>query len=249
MDKTSEEYQARLDICNDRSNGITRLLEIMKRLRDKDNGCAWDLEQNYQSLVSHVIEEAYEVVEAIESNNVNSLKEELGDLLFGIVFLSHLAGEDKHFNFYSVVDVIADKMIRRHPHVFADNEDIKTVKDQIINWENIKKIEQKHQDSNHSDSLKNSRLPALHLAKKWYQSVNPELNEREELKANIGEVINIMSKLSPAKSKDSRYINFLLMGEILYNMIKISRCISVDPEAALKNAIKTRIDRTSVATN
>ena len=86
MDKASEDYQASLDICNDRGNGITRLLEIMRRLRDKDNGCAWDLEQDYQSLVSNVIEEAYEVVEAIESNNVNSLKEELGDLLFGIVF-------------------------------------------------------------------------------------------------------------------------------------------------------------------
>ncbi len=248
MDKASEDYQASLDICNDRGNGITRLLEIMRRLRDKDNGCAWDLEQDYQSLVSNVIEEAYEVVEAIESNNVNSLREELGDLLFGIVFLSHLASEDKYFNFYSVVDGIADKMIRRHPHVFAHNHNIKTVEDQIINWENIKKIEQKHRDGKNSDSLKKSRLPALHLAKKWYQSVNPAINDRKELRANIGEVKNIMRKLCPAKSKDSRYINFLLMGEILYNMVKISRCISVDPEAALKNAIKTRIDRTSVET-
>ncbi len=243
MDKSSEEYQESLELCRSRGKGVERLLEIMKRLRDKDNGCPWDLEQNYHSLISSVIEEAYEVVEAIESNNAAHLKEELGDLLFGIVFLSQLASEDREFSFYSVVEDVSDKMVRRHPHIFSDDDGINTVEDQIINWEKLKQLEREHSNTNKSNNLKNSRLPGLLLGKKWYQSEYPKINEQAELKENIAEVKKILGKLSPASSKTGKHINFLLMGEILYNMVKTSRCISVDPEAALKNAIKSRSER------
>ncbi len=243
MEKNSSEYQASLDLCQDTGKGVVRVLEIMKRLRDKEHGCPWDLEQDYRSLSSSIIEEAYEVVDAIESNNKSDLKEELGDLLFGIVFLSQLASEDNEFNFYTVVEGVSDKMVRRHPHIFADNKDIKTVEDQIVNWEKMKQLEnqgQKQGTKGKMETFKSSKLPALLLGQKWYKTTHMEIDEGKELKDNIIEVKNIMGKLSPATSKASSYINLLLMGEILYTMVKISRCISVDPELALKNAVKAR---------
>ncbi|MCK4866364.1 MAG: MazG family protein, partial [Gammaproteobacteria bacterium] len=99
---------------------IQQLIDIMRALRDPKSGCPWDLEQDFQSLIPYTIEEAYEVADAIERNNLDDIKNELGDLLFQIIFYSQLATEQQAFDFNDVAQAISDKLTRRHPHVFAD---------------------------------------------------------------------------------------------------------------------------------
>ncbi len=112
---------------------IFRLLEIMDRLRDPAGGCAWDLEQSFATIAPYTVEEAYEVADAIERNDLKDLKEELGDLLFQVVFHARMAGEQQAFDFADVAAAISDKMIRRHPHVFAD-ESYRTADEQTVAW-------------------------------------------------------------------------------------------------------------------
>ena len=113
---------------------IETLLAIMARLRDPKSGCPWDVEQNFASIAPYTVEEAYEVADAIERNDMDQLKDELGDLLFQVVFHSRMAEEAGTFSFADVVQSISEKMIRRHPHVFAD-ADVKTADAQTAAWE------------------------------------------------------------------------------------------------------------------
>ena len=122
---------------------IDKLVKIMKQLRDPKNGCPWDKKQTMESIIPHTIEEAYEVAEQIHNKNYNELKEELGDLLFQVVYLSQIASEKNKFNFYDVVESITSKMISRHPHVFK-NKKFKNMKEFKSWWEKSKK---KKQDS------------------------------------------------------------------------------------------------------
>ena len=101
---------------------IDRLVKIMEKLRDPKSGCPWDKKQTMESIIPHTIEEAYEVAEQIHNKNYNELKEELGDLLFQVVYLSQIASEKNKFNFYDVVESITSKMISRHPHVFKNKK-------------------------------------------------------------------------------------------------------------------------------
>jgi len=116
---------------------IQRLIDIAKLLRDPKDGCPWDLEQTFRSIAPHAIEEAYEVADAIDNDDIAGLNDELGDLLFQIVFLSQIADEKDFFNFNDVARNICIKMIRRHPHIFGD-ENIETPEAQSLAWENIK---------------------------------------------------------------------------------------------------------------
>ena len=109
-------------LCLDPDGGLPRLLEIMARLRDPETGCPWDIEQTYKSIAPYTIEEAYEVVDAITRGDLDDLREELGDLLLQVVFHAQMASEQNAFAFGDVVEAITRKMIRRHPHVFADKD-------------------------------------------------------------------------------------------------------------------------------
>ena len=120
---------------------IQRLLEIMARLRDPEGGCPWDLEQDFASISPYTIEEAYEVDEAIASGDAEAIRDELGDLLFQVVFQARIAEEKGLFAFDGVVEAIAAKLVRRHPHVFASAETPGTTADQLTNWEDIKAAE------------------------------------------------------------------------------------------------------------
>lgn len=124
--------------CND----IADLLKIMARLRDREHGCPWDVQQNFSTIAPYTIEEAYEVADAIDRNNLDDLCDELGDLLLQVVFHAQMAQEKGAFAFADVVASICDKMIRRHPHVFGD-EDFADAKTQTFNWEAIKREERK----------------------------------------------------------------------------------------------------------
>lgn len=121
-------------------DNIKALLKIMETLRDPKDGCAWDVEQTFKTIAPYTIEEAYEVAEAVEQDDMDGLKDELGDLLFQVVFHARMAEEAGHFNFSDVVDAIAEKMIRRHPHVFA-GDNFRTAEEQTVAWEEQKAAE------------------------------------------------------------------------------------------------------------
>ena len=107
----------------------------MKELRNPRTGCQWDLQQTFESLSQYVIEEAYEVCDAVNENDMCNIKEELGDLLLQVVFFSQIAEEKKYFTFSDIVETINEKMIRRHPHIFSDTKEFKSAQEQKENWE------------------------------------------------------------------------------------------------------------------
>src|SRR3990170_4091749 len=144
---------------------IQRLLDIMARLRDPQRGCPWDLEQNFKTIAPYTVEEAYEVADAIERDDLPSLRDELGDLLFQVVFHSQLAKEQGAFSFDEVVAAICDKMERRHPHVFG-NAEVADAAAQTAAWEEHKRKERAAKNTSVLDDVPVA-LPALTRANKW----------------------------------------------------------------------------------
>ena len=129
------------DLIHNPNGGMPRLLEIMRRLRDPKTGCPWDIEQDFATIAPYTIEEAYEVADAIERQDWDDLKGELGDLLFQSVFHAQMATEAELFTFDEVADTMSDKMVARHPHVFGDENRDKSAEQQTKDWETIKAAE------------------------------------------------------------------------------------------------------------
>jgi len=125
------------------ASDLDGLLQLMARLRSKDGGCPWDIEQTFASIAPHTIEEAYEVADAIDHGDMAHLKDELGDLLFQVVFYAQMAKEQGDFDFHDIAAAITDKMIRRHPHVFGTQSGIDDAEAQTVNWETLKAEERK----------------------------------------------------------------------------------------------------------
>ena len=132
MTRTSDE------IVHDPRGGLPRLIEIMRRLRDPESGCPWDIEQDFATIAPYTIEEAYEVADAIEREAWDELEGELGDLLFQSVFHAQMADERGLFDIHDVADRMSDKMVARHPHVFGDESRDKSADQQVADWEKIK---------------------------------------------------------------------------------------------------------------
>lgn len=129
------------DLIHNPTGGMPRLLEIMRRLRDPETGCPWDIEQDFASIAPYTIEEAYEVADAIEREAWDELKGELGDLLLQSVYHTQMAEEAGMFSFDDVANAISDKMVARHPHVFGDESRDKSAEQQVLDWEQIKAAE------------------------------------------------------------------------------------------------------------
>jgi len=211
---------------------VASLLDIMAQLRAPETGCPWDLQQDFRSIAPYTLEEAYEVVDAIEQGNEGALKEELGDLLFQVVYHAQMAREAGWFDFNAVVAGICEKLVRRHPHVFGD-EVIKTAAAQTLAWEIHKERERGRQGSvlegvplalpalTRADKLqkKASRVgfdwPSIHGVS---DKVEEELEElREELQGNAG---------ADALMDEA--------GDLLFAAVNLVRHAGIDPEAALR---------------
>jgi ATP diphosphatase len=214
---------------------IEKLLDVMRRLRDPDNGCPWDLEQDFSTIAPYTIEEAYEVADAIAREDWNDLREELGDLLFQVVFYVQLAVEQGYFGFDEVVAGITDKLVRRHPHVFGDAkaDDAGQVRE---GWEEIKR--QERENSKDSSALAGvpHALPALKRAQKigaraagvgfdWSDRRGVQIKIREEFE-ELGEAIG---------SRDEARVEEE-MGDLLFSVVNLARHIDIDAEQALANA-------------
>jgi len=218
-----------------------RLLDIMAQLRNPDGGCPWDLEQSFETIAPHTIEEAYEVADAISENDLDSLKDELGDLLFQVVYHAQLASELKAFDYNDVAQAISDKMIRRHPHVFGDL-DIATAEAQTENWEKHKAAERKRKaeeaGERHSALSGVTRgLPALTHALKLQNRaarVGFDWPSPEGVIAKVREEVSeVEAEVSQGSDKDRLAEE---IGDLLFSCVNLARKLSIDPETALRKA-------------
>ncbi len=223
------------------SNETDRLLQVMARLRDPQTGCPWDIEQNFATIAPYTIEEAYEVADAIEQSDMAALKEELGDLLLQVAYHARMAEEEHAFDFEDVARTIADKMIRRHPHVFGE-ETVADAAAQTANWEAQKaaeraaKAQNDGQETGVLDGVPRA-LPALMRAEKlsrraarvgfdWpnsaqiFDKIEEELGEIREVIAEGGE---------HGRMEDE-------IGDLLFCAANLARHFKVDPETALRTA-------------
>jgi nucleoside triphosphate diphosphatase len=216
---------------------IDRLLAVMARLRDANGGCPWDLAQDFKTIAPYTIEEAYEVADAIEREDMPGLKDELGDLLLQVVFHARMGEEIGAFDFDAVADTIVDKMLRRHPHVFGT---VSAASKSAVNdnWESIKAAERaaKHtgdQPSSVLDGVANA-LPALARAEKLQRRASrvgfdwgapePILDKIAE---EIGELGAELPTADKAKITDE-------LGDVLFAVVNLARHLEIDPEVALR---------------
>lgn len=204
---------------------IDQLLEIMAQLRHPEKGCPWDVEQSFATIAPYTIEEAYEVADAIERNDLPALKDELGDLLFQVVFHARMAEEAGHFGFDDVANAISDKMLRRHPHVFGDAEK--------PDWEGIKALEREGNADASALGGVALGLPALLRAEKIQKRAARtgfDWPNAEGAKAKIFEEI---AEVEAAADQDAREDE---IGDLLFAVVNWARKIDIDPEAALRRA-------------
>jgi MazG family protein len=220
------------------AQAYVRLIDVMARLRTPGSGCAWDLEQNFATIAPYTIEEAYEVADAIERDSMPDLKEELGDLLFQVVFHSQMASEAGAFDIGDVTNAIAEKMMRRHPHVF-ETPDGRSANEQTHAWERIKAEERVHKSRNTSASALDGvalALPALLRAEKLQKRaarVGFDWTEAEPIFDKLDEEVREVREAIESGIRDDIEDE---LGDLLFVAANLSRRLNVDPEQALRRA-------------
>ena len=230
-------------LIHDQDAGIERLLEIMRRLRDSDTGCPWDIEQDFDSIAPYTIEEAYEVADAIERCDWPELEGELGDLLLQTVYHTQMGQEKGLFSFQSVVRNISDKMVARHPHVFGDESRDKSAEQQTADWEAIKATERTEKAQDGILDGVAVGLPALLRAYKLQKRaarVGFDWPVVDDVIAKIAEeaaeLVEARDTLTPADVEEE-------YGDLMFVMANLGRHLGVEPEAALRAANKKFIRR------
>ncbi len=212
---------------------IDTLLEVMAILRDRESGCPWDVEQDFHSIASYTIEEAYEVADAISRNDKTDLREELGDLLFQTVFHAQMAEEEKSFTFADIVETITTKMIRRHPHVFDDNED-RTSDEQTIAWEALKAEERAAKGKTGLLDDIPLGLPGLTRAVKLQKRAARIGFDWPDIDGVLKKIQEESLELSQAiDDRDQDHIEDEF-GDLLFALANLSRHLKIDPEKALR---------------
>ncbi|HWU25551.1 MAG TPA: nucleoside triphosphate pyrophosphohydrolase [Rhizomicrobium sp.] len=218
------------------SESLSRLLAIMAKLRDPDGGCPWDREQSFSTIAPYTLEEAYEVAGAIEDENWPALKDELGDLLFQVVFHARMAEEQNLFAFADVVDAITQKMLRRHPHVFAGQAGVDSAQAQTLAWEEHKRRERREKRLGLLDDVPRA-LPALLRAVKLQKraaSVGFDWNSPAKVVEKIAEEAHEVAEARAAGESAAKVEEEF--GDLLFAVANLARHLKIDPEAALRVA-------------
>ena len=234
----------------EKKSAIERLQEIMAMLRDKVHGCPWDLDQTLVSLIPHTIEEVYEVADAIEKNDIDNIVDELGDLLFQVIFYAQIGNEEKIFNFEDVANAIVRKLLRRHPHVFPTGDaksfgrGKKISSDEVVtNWESIKLEEKKEKlEESNSESARSvfdnlpGALPALQKSVKLQKlagKVGFDWPDTTDVLVKLKEEIVELEEAIGKSDKQEIESEF---GDVLFTAVNMARHLNVDPELALRGA-------------
>jgi tetrapyrrole methylase family protein/MazG family protein/ATP diphosphatase len=212
-----------------RGEAFVRLVELMRRLLDPD-GCPWDREQTFESLRRYVLEEACEVIDAIDEGKPEGLREELGDLLLQVVFLSELAQRKESFGIDDVVKEIVDKLVRRHPHVFGDVE-VKGSEEVLQNWERLKAAEKKERPL--LASVPRS-MPALVRAQRMGEKVNRVGFDWPDARGSRAKVAEEIGELDQAIASGDRARCEEELGDALFALVNLARHLGVDAEGALR---------------
>ncbi len=220
----------------DPNGGMPRLLEIMRRLRDPQTGCPWDIEQDFDSIAPYTIEEAYEVADAIARQDWGDLEGELGDLLLQTVYHTQMGAEAGQFTFDSVVKAISDKMVARHPHVFGDESRDKSAAQQTADWEKIKAAERAGKAQSRTLDGVATGLPALTRAVKLQKRAArvgfdwPDTTHViDKIVEEAGELVEARNQLTQTEVEEE-------FGDLLFVVANLARHLEIDPEAALRAA-------------
>ena len=233
--------------ATDTHSGVADLLDVMKALRDPETGCPWDLKQSFESIVPHTLEEAYEVADAIYRNDMADIKEELGDLLFQVVFYSQLAQEQGAFHFDEVAATMAQKLIRRHPHVFSPSA--QDTNDKLANdalnqqWEAIKQQERQQKagdkptDASILANIPVGMSPLIRASKiqKKCAKIGFDWPEIPPVVDKIHEEIDEVVEAHQLPQRSQSHVEEEI-GDLLFAVVNLSRHLSVDPERALQLA-------------
>jgi len=214
--------------------GVPRLLAIMRRLRDPEMGCPWDIEQTPESIAPHSIEEAHEVADAIERKAWSEVEDELGDLLFQTVFQAQLGEEAGHFSFETVTERISQKMIDRHPHIFGSESRDKTADQQVNDWEAIKAAERSAKSLEGTLDGVAKGLPALMRALKLQKRaarVGFDWTHIDDVLAKLDEELRELAEARAEKDQEDIAEEF---GDLLFVMVNVGRHLGVDAEKALR---------------
>jgi MazG family protein len=221
---------------------LERLIGIIRRLRGP-GGCPWDQKQTLDSLKSDLIEEAYEVIDAIESGNCSDLEEELGDLLLQIVFQSQICEENGHFEFSDVATAIADKLERRHPHVFGDVE-VSGVDEVLQNWDAIKKAEKQEGDTPASIVSGIPRhLPALQKAHQVQKRAARAGFDWDHIDDVLDKLHEEIAEVKDAINRNHEADIRAELGDLLFSVVNVSRFLGHNPEELLNHNVKKFVRR------
>lgn len=215
--------------------GFTELIEVMRALRDPEHGCPWDLEQNFSTIAPYTIEEAYEVADAIDRNDMDDLKEELGDLLLQPLFHAQMAKENGSFDIHDVINAIAHKMISRHPHVF-DDRDAHTAADVNAIWDERKKAEKPSaEDESILDSVTKG-LPALLRAQKLQKKAAKTGFEWPRTEQILDKLEEEIAEMRAALKQGDPLNQIEEIGDILFVLVNLARKYDINAEEALRQS-------------
>ena len=223
------------DPIHDLPDGTLKLIEVMRRLRDSETGCPWDIEQDFASIAPYTIEEAYEVADAIEHDAWDDLEGELGDLLLQVVYHCQMGNEAGHFDFASVTRRICVKMIARHPHVFGSDERDKSASEQAQDWETAKAAERTASGETRTLDGIARGLPALLRAMKLQKRLAAVGFDWRDSRLVLDKIVEEVAELNEAfrAANDGIEEEF---GDLLFALVNLARHWGIDPEAALRHA-------------
>ena len=228
---------------------INKIKKIIQILRDPIDGCPWDIKQNYKSLAPYSIEEAYELVNAIEKNDISEMKNELGDLLLQVTLISQIASENDDFTFDDVAEAISEKIIRRHPQIFDKNYN----KDDLPHdsWERIKNLETSSKNVTNGNVLDNieTNIPAMLKSikiQKRASSLNFDWDNNNQVMKKVDEELNELKEALDKKDKDCIEDE---LGDLFFTLINLSRHLKLDPEQTLRKSNDKFISRFNALEN
>lgn len=221
---------------------LERVIDVISALRDPDNGCPWDLEQNHETLLKYLIEESYEYIEAVEMKDTSKMEEELGDVFLQVLLHAQIASESKLFDIDSVSKTLADKMIHRHPHVFETKSSNMTSEEVTKKWKELKGKKSIYH-INQSDAYAPALMAANTIGAKS-QAVNFDWDHFDDVLKKVDEELDevkVEIKKNPNSKETSEEI-----GDLLFSVAQLARHLDIDPEQALKEANLKFIKRINI---